>query len=124
MCIRVGHTVTITEEMVKQYAFLSGDNNPIHQDPQEAKKYHFQKPIAHGMLVMGFGAEIVAALAGRNCVISEYELNFVNPVFVNDSVQLIAEKRENSNWVEIRGIVSGVTVVKGKAKFEILSNSK
>ena len=118
MCVRVSRTVTITEEMVKQYAFLSGDTNPIHQDPQEAKKYQFQRPIAHGMLVMGFGVEIVTALAGKNCVVSEYEMNFLKPVFVNDSVQLIAEQRSDSNWVEIIGIASGEKVVKGKARYE------
>ncbi|WP_085992273.1 MaoC/PaaZ C-terminal domain-containing protein [Oceanobacillus senegalensis] len=117
MCVRVDRTVRLTEEIVRKYAFLSGDDNPIHQDSQEAQKYMFQRPIAHGMLVMGFGAELVTALAGEHCSVSEYEMNFLRPVFVNDSVQLIAEDRNDSNWIEIRGIANGEKVVKGRARY-------
>ena len=118
MCVRVSRTVTITEEMVKQYELLSGDDNPIHLDVDEARKYHFERPIAHGMIVMGFGAQVVAALAEESCVISEYEMDFLKPVFVNDTVHLIAEDSSDSNYVEIKGIVNGEKVIKGKARYE------
>ena len=118
MCIRVSRAVTVTEEMVKQYGVLSGDDNPIHEDIDEARKYQFQRPIAHGMIVMGFGAQVVAALAEKSCVISEYEMDFLKPVFVNDTIHLIAEDRSDSNDIELKGIVNGEKVIKGKAKYE------
>lgn len=118
MCVRFNSTVMITEEMIKTYALLSGDENPIHQDYEEAIKYEFNKPVAHGMLVMGLGAQIVNELSDKECSITEYEMNFINPVFVHDSVQLKVEIGSGPDEIKISGYVNGKIVVKGKATIE------
>ena len=65
MCVGISCSITLTEEKIKQYAFLSGDVNPIHLDSKEAKRFGFKAPIAHGMLTMGLsfgsGVELYSA---------------------------------------------------------------
>ncbi len=39
------------------FAAASGDHNPLHLDPEVARKAGFERPVVHGMLTM--------ALAGR-----------------------------------------------------------
>lgn len=45
---------TITREMLKDYARVSGDPNPIHLDDEIAKQNGLPSVIAHGMLIAGF----------------------------------------------------------------------
>ena len=47
---------TITETDVVNFAGISGDFNAIHVDHEFAKKSHFQKPIAHGLLVQAIAS--------------------------------------------------------------------
>ncbi len=52
----------VTQEQVERYARASGDFNPIHVDPQyAAATTSYTRNIAHGMLVMAFLAEMMAA---------------------------------------------------------------
>ena len=51
----------VTQEMINQWAKLSGDFNPLHIDPQFGKKTLFGTNIAHGPLILSF---IIEALAG------------------------------------------------------------
>lgn len=44
-------TLTITDEMVRCFAELTGDNNPVHLDDAYAVQTRFKRRIAHGMLV-------------------------------------------------------------------------
>ena len=47
---------SITQDMVNEFAKLSGDNNPIHLDEDYAAKTRFKKPIVHGLFsVTSFG---------------------------------------------------------------------
>ncbi|WP_163536421.1 MaoC/PaaZ C-terminal domain-containing protein [Gracilibacillus sp. YIM 98692] len=118
MCVRTRCTVKITEEKVKQYSLLSGDQNPIHQNKKEAKKYRFKRPIAHGMLIMGMGAEICSVLRNKDFFVSDYEMNFQKPVYVDDVIELVVKDPSPSPWVEIRGTVEGKQVVKGNLRFK------
>jgi acyl dehydratase len=43
-------TVTVTGEMIDQYADVSGDHTPLHVDEEYARKSHFGGRVAHGLL--------------------------------------------------------------------------
>ena len=42
-------TVTVTREMIRQFADLTGDHTPVHVDEDFAKKSHFGGIVAHGL---------------------------------------------------------------------------
>jgi len=45
-------TLKITEDLIKEYANVSGDLNPLHIDKEFAKTTQFGSVIAHGMLTL------------------------------------------------------------------------
>jgi 3-hydroxybutyryl-CoA dehydratase len=54
----------ITQEMINLYARASHDYNPIHIDPEFAKKSAAGGTIAHGMLNLAFCAQMMTAAFG------------------------------------------------------------
>jgi len=56
----------ISQEMINLYAKASGDFNPIHIDPEFAKKTAQGGTIAHGMMVLAFVNNMMAAAFGRD----------------------------------------------------------
>ncbi|WP_339229051.1 MaoC family dehydratase [Oceanobacillus sp. FSL K6-2867] len=118
MCIKTSCKVVLTEEKVKQYMLLSGDQNQIHHNEKIAKQHKYRGPIAHGMLIMCIGAELCSALCKNNVMISDYEMHFLLPVYVNDKLQLVVEEQNEIHGLEIRGNVEGVQVARGRVKFQ------
>lgn len=88
-----GEALEVTQEMVNQFADLSGDYQWIHVDPEQARaEGPFGATVAHGMLVMslvprilprndweigGFGAALNYGSDG---------LRFLSPVLVGNSI--------------------------------------
>ena len=67
MCVRIRRSFTITSEMIRNYAVLSGDHNAIHLDANEAERYGFQAPIAHGMLTMALTKTLQTSGSTKEC---------------------------------------------------------
>jgi len=69
------------------FASVTGDNNPIHFETQEAYLSHYGKPIAHGMILAGFiSGAIGGLLPGFGCIYEAQQLSFVHPVFYGDTI--------------------------------------
>jgi 3-hydroxybutyryl-CoA dehydratase len=102
-------TVQVTDKMVRQFAEMSGDFNPIHLDEEYAKKTRFGRRIAHGMIC---GALISRALAmeleGGGIYLSQ-NLKFLQPVFIDD---ILTIELHVQTLREERGIASIETMVK------------
>ena len=81
----------VTEELVRQFAEVSGDHNPIHLSDEFAKTTRFGRRIAHGMLS---GAFISAVLGNEfrdmKIVYLSQTLRFRAPVYLGDTVTAIA----------------------------------
>jgi acyl dehydratase len=58
-------THPLTQTMIDAYAEASGDHNPIHIDREYAKTTPMGGTIAHGMLVLAFASDMMAAAFGR-----------------------------------------------------------
>ncbi|RNF02522.1 maoC-like dehydratase [Trypanosoma rangeli] len=90
--VRIGDTAfvrrVITQEDVKAFGPLVGDNNPIHVDESAAKAAGFPSTIVYGMLAGSlFSGLIGSELPGPQSIYLSQTLRFVAPVFVGDEVE-------------------------------------
>jgi 3-hydroxybutyryl-CoA dehydratase len=58
-------TKELSQEKINEYAEASGDGNPLHTDPVFAAGTQFGGTIAHGMLVLAYISEMMAAAFGK-----------------------------------------------------------
>lgn len=132
MILKVGDKFStskkITDEVVRAFAELSGDYNPIHLDEEFAKNTRFGRRIAHGMIT---GALISAVLGNefreKKIVYLSQTMKFTAPVFIDDTVTATATIvyiREDKPIVTIETVCAnqnGETVVTGEGKIMLLS---
>lgn len=79
-----------SQEDFNRFAALSGDDNPIHVDPEFSARTRFGKTVSHGMLLYGL---MCGALSQHfpGAVQLEQELMFPNPTFVREEVTVRIE---------------------------------
>lgn len=87
---------TVTAEDIEKFAEVTGDTNPLHLDPDYAKKTRFGERIAHGMLSAGYiSAALGTQLAPHACVVYlNQSIRFLRPVKIGDTIRTIAEVKE------------------------------
>lgn len=91
---RASRSKTITDEMIRAFADLSGDCNPVHLDDAYAAGTRFGRRIAHGMIAAGLiSATIANDLPGPGAVYLSQSLQFKVPVFPGDTVTATVEVR-------------------------------
>ncbi|MCR9177217.1 MAG: MaoC family dehydratase [Alphaproteobacteria bacterium] len=82
----------VTEEMIEQFAEVSGDFNPLHLDEEYAKGTMFKGRIAHGILSAGFISKIFGTvMPGKGSVYISQTLRFLAPVRIGDTVTTTVE---------------------------------
>lgn len=117
--MRVSQRIIITEKMVKDFANVSGDNNPLHLDDDFAKKTKFGSRIVQGLLMGSFFSKIIANdYPGPGSIYLEQNLNFQNPCFINDEIEVIVEleKKEGNKFFLNTNIYRGdVKIIQGSA---------
>ena len=113
---------TVTDAMIRAFAQLSGDDNPVHLDDAFARTTRFGGRIAHGMLVAGFiSATIATRLPGPGTVYLGQQLKFLRPVRIGDTVttrvevlELVPEKKRARLATRCTN-QQGETVIDGEA---------
>jgi 3-hydroxybutyryl-CoA dehydratase len=115
-------TVQVTDHMVRQYAEITGDKNPMHLDEEHAKTTRFGRRIAHGMLVGGLISRALAMELGHGGIYLSQTLKFLHPIFIDDVVEIelhVKSLREEKGLGIIETIVrkkgSDEIVIKGEA---------
>lgn len=84
----------ITQETIHRYAEASGDFNPIHVDEEFARSTPFGGTIAHGMLVLAYVSETMAAAFGRDWLAGgRLKVRFRAPAQPGDTLTVRAEPR-------------------------------
>lgn len=86
-----GQTVTfkttLTQGDFDRFAALSGDDNPIHVDPEFSARTHFGRPVAHGMLLYGVICRgLGSLLPGPGTWHLAQELVFPSPTFAGEEI--------------------------------------
>lgn len=85
-------SITLTEEHVKKYAEISGDNNPLHFDAGFAAKTKFGRLVVQGGLTTGLLHALVANdMPGPGTVFLSQNWKFSAPVFIGDTITAEAE---------------------------------
>ena len=92
--------LTVTREDLVRYAGASGDFNAIHWSERFAVGVGLPNVIAHGMLTMALGAQLVTAWAGDPAAVVGYSARFTRPVVVPDDDEGVA--------LDLTGVVKAV----------------
>jgi 3-hydroxybutyryl-CoA dehydratase len=131
MNIKVGDKFTkerlVTDELVRAFAEVSGDYNPIHLDEEFAKTTRFGRRIAHGMLSGAFISAVLGYEFGeRKIIYLSQTLKFTAPVFIGDTVTTtatVANIRDDKPIVTLETVCTkqdGEVVVKGESAVMVL----
>jgi 3-hydroxybutyryl-CoA dehydratase len=131
MNIKIGDSFSkerlVTDELVRAFAEVSGDYNPIHLDEEFAKTTRFGRRIAHGMLSGAFISAVLGYEFGeRKIVYLSQTLKFTAPVYIGDTVTTtatITNIREDKQIVTMETVCTkqdGEVVVKGESAVMLL----
>ncbi len=124
---RFATTREITDELIRGFAEVSGDFNPIHLDEDFAATTRFGRRIAHGALS---GALISAVLGHefreRKIVYLSQTMKFIAPTFIGDTITAtgtVKSIRESKGIVILDTVCTnqyGEVTVQGEAAVMIL----
>jgi len=79
----------IDDKLVRAFAELSGDRNPIHLDDEVAKKSKFGQRIAHGAILFAMISKACGmSMPGLGTVYLSQTASFKVPVFIGEKVKL------------------------------------
>lgn len=115
-------TRTITAEDVRTFAYVSGDDNPIHIDQAYIDEHtSFERPIVHGVLLLGIVSKVLGRdFPGYGSIAVSLSAKFIRPVMVDSEITVevkISEKIEKRKHVQARIYVycAGKMCVGGEA---------
>jgi 3-hydroxybutyryl-CoA dehydratase len=75
--------------MISSFANLSGDVNPLHIDPDYARRSGFKNQVAHGMLCSSLFSELIGVhLPGENCLLTDISVMYSKPIYIDDEVTI------------------------------------
>jgi len=103
----------LTQNDFNRFAVLSGDNNPIHVDPEFSARTRFGKTVAHGMFLYSL---ICGALVRFFPGISQVsqDLMFPTPSYVGEQVAVSARVLEFDSEKRIARVETLVTRPSGE----------
>jgi len=121
--IRIGlihnFEVIIDKELIKKFANISGDFNPLHMDEKYAENTKFGKRVVHGMLLASFFSRLVGMyLPGKNALYFSQNLNFVGPCFIGDKIIVQGEVIDKSEATKIIKLKTLIKNIEGKSLVE------
>ncbi len=95
------YEVRVTEEMVEDYAKLTGDYNSIHFNDLAAQMLGFNNRFAHGVLIAGIASKAVLDLFGDGVIPGRLELKFSSPVYVGSTIGIFVRTRREKPGIAI-----------------------
>lgn len=106
-------TLQITEEDVEKYAYLSGDDNPIHLNVDIAKQAGFANKVVHGMLTIAKVISIISNdFLASNVFIQKSEFTFFSPIYIGSKISLTV--KPTNQEIVVVGHSDKVVHFKGK----------
>ena len=115
----------VTQTDIVRFAGAGGDFNPLHHDPERARVAGFDAPLAMGQMTAGILAGWLTDWCGVENLRS-YEVRFVAPVRIGDTIELSGEVVEISAGtsagvarLDLTAAVDGSAVVTGSATIAV-----
>jgi 3-oxoacyl-[acyl-carrier protein] reductase len=117
--IRVGDEAVVshrlTEEDVRAFAALTGDQNPLHLDEEFARTTTYGRPVVHGMLSASFISTLIGmVLPGRGALWVSQTLEFLRPAYVGDTLRVAARVLQKSQATRMLTLDVAVTNQRGE----------
>jgi len=128
MIFKIGETFeeffVISDEIYSGFIATFNDRNPLHTNQQFALAKGFKDVVMHGNILNGFISYFIGEkLITKDVIIHSQEIQFKNPVFLNDTVVFNAEVNgvyESVNAIEFKFIFKNkLEKVIAKGKFQI-----
>lgn len=130
--IEVGQVVEfdfeIDEEKMAMFRKISGDTNPLHNDPDYAKELGYSEKVVYGQLTAAALSTLAGVyMPGKYSLIHSIETSFVAPVFASKSplrvVGKVKDKDDRFRFIVLKVDIfdnSGAKVCKSKMKIGVL----
>lgn len=116
-------SVSVTDHDRIRFADLSGDQNPLHVDPNYAENTDFKRCVLHGAFSAGLVSQMAGMyLPGVKCLLHSLELKFLNPIYtpvkLTVSGKVVKDNGDSGQvLIDIRDTKSGKIYVEGGYKF-------
>ena len=115
--------IFISEDMLDDFAKLSGDDNPLHMNEEYASSTSFKKRVCSGMFLSSFFSTLVGMyLPGKHALHISQSLNFVNPCFIGEMITIegkVIDKSLATKIIKLETTItneSGKRIIDGKAQ--------
>ena len=123
MTFKIGDRAEISKQVtqadIETFARVTGDNNPVHLDPNYAASTRFKGVIAHGLLSAGLISAVLGTkLPGPGSIYISQTLQFIRPVRIGDS---ITAQVEVTGWNPEKNIVHLDTTCRNQDGKEVLT---
>ncbi len=112
----------IEDRHVGAFAEATGDRNPIHLDDAYAAASPFGRRVAHGVLLSGIVSGVLGmSFPGLGTIAREMYSKYMKPVFIGDTVTVVAEVSERNEKLNLCKIAftvrnqDGIVVGRGYA---------
>ena len=119
---RATRELAVDQEMVRKYAEITGDYNPLHFDAEFAAKTRFGRLMAQGGIATGLLHALVAMeMPGPGSVFMRQSWSFPAPVYIGDTLRAeatVKSVRAKRNMAELAFEVKnqdGTVVLSGEA---------
>ena len=115
---------TITQEQLNRYSRVSGDQNPLHLDPDFAATTQFGGIIAHGMLTLALVSEMLVAAFGKSWLeTGGLKVRFKGAAYVGDSLETWGRVEKIATNSEDTEVVCAVRVLNRDRDQEIITGT-
>ena len=116
MTLTLSQRWTPTQAEFDAFAAVSGDDNPIHVDPEFSARTSFGRTVSHGMLLYSKLWGLLMAARPETRQISQ-SMMFPNPCFTGEEVELTVAG-EAPGLIEVRAarVADGAELLVGHAE--------
>jgi 3-oxoacyl-[acyl-carrier protein] reductase len=119
---------TITEDDLRRFVEMTGDDNPLHVDRSFALETSFKDIVVHGMLGASFISTVIGTrLPGPGALWVSQSMDFLLPVRLGDVLTVsctVLKKHERERLLELETRIvnqHGQTVLQGQGKVKVLA---